>query len=388
MLRISAALAAIPLLLAGCSPQEQAKQAPPAPPPPAVTVASPVKRVVTDRDEYVGRFVATDTVEMRARVSGYLSAIDFKDGQKVEKGQLLFTIDKRPYEAALDQAQADLDRAKARLESAAADLVRSEKLVRDKNISEQLYDQRVATKKDADAQLSAAEAGMRRAQLDLDFTELRAPVTGRIGDRRVAPGNLVTGGTQGNTTLLATIVSTDPIHVEFTMDEAAYLRLLRMQRDRRPAEGMPVELKLFDEDKFGHKAQVNFVDNVLDQSSGTIRMRASVANPTELFTPGMFAQVRIHASEPYEALLVPETAILSDQSRKMVLLVGPENVVVPRPVVLGSTFDGMRVVRSGLGPQDQVIVNGLMKARPGQKVAPQPPSAGPSATAAPAQPRS
>jgi RND family efflux transporter MFP subunit len=390
MVRISIASAALALIVAGCNQQEQARQAPPAPPPPAVTVASPVTRTVTDREEYVGRFAATDTVEMRARVSGYLATIDFRDGQVVEKGRLLFTIDKRPYEAALDQAKADLDRAKARQESAAADLTRSEKLLRDRNVSEQVYDQRVAAKKDADAQLEAAEAGLRRAKLEYDFTELRAPVSGRIGDRKVASGNLVTGGTQGNTTLLATIVSTDPINIEFTMDEAAYLRLVRMQRDKRPADGLPVELKLLDESNFGHKSVISFVDNVLDQSSGTIRMRATVANPRDLFTPGMFAQVRIEASEPYEALLVPETAILSDQSRKMVMVVGPQNVVAPRPVVLGSAIDVMRVVRSGLAMGDTIIVNGLMRARPGQKVTPQPegPAPGASATANPAQPRS
>lgn len=372
--------------LAACLPQEQAKKdPPPAPPPPAVTVSRPTARTVVDRSEYVGRFVATDVVEMRARVSGYLDLVGFGDGQVVEKGQTLFTIDKRPYQAALDQAKADLDRAQARLDSAVSDLNRSERLIKDRNISEQLYDQRVAAKRDAEAQLEAADAALRRARLDLDFTELRSPLTGRIGDRRVAVGNLVTGGTQGNTTLLATIVSMDPIHFEFQMDEAAFLKLARLQQTSgRERTGLPVDVKLFDEKAFEHRGTINFVDNVLDQSSGTIRMRATLPNPKGLFTPGMFGRIQIAASDPYEALMVPEAAVLSDQSRKLVLVLGPENVVAPRPVVLGSLQDGMRVVQTGLGPEDQVIVNGLMKARPGTKVAPQPAQASPAAAENPA----
>jgi multidrug efflux system membrane fusion protein len=369
--------------LAACTPQEQAKKdPPPAPPPPAVTVAKPVQRTITEQNEYVGRFVATDVVEMRARVSGYLDTVGFKDGQIVDKGQLLFTIDKRPYVAALDQARADLARAQARVDSTVADLGRSERLIKDNNISAQLYDQRVAAKRDADAQLESAEAQLRRAQLDLDFTELRSPQRGRIGDRRVAVGNLVTGGTQGNTTLLATIVSLDPIHFEFQMDEAAFLRLARLLKAGKDRGGLPVALKLLDEKTFEHKGDINFVDNVLDQSSGTIRMRATFPNPDDLFTPGMFARVQVPASDPYEAIMVPEAAVMSDQSRKLVLVLGPDNVVQPRPVVLGVLQDGMRVVKSGLGPDDQVIVNGLMKARPGSKVNPQPAGQPPGAPAA------
>ncbi|MHB2169771.1 efflux RND transporter periplasmic adaptor subunit [Alsobacter sp. R-9] len=370
--------------LAACTPEQQARPAPPPPPPATVTVAKPEVRTVTEREEYVGRFVATDTVEMRARVSGYLGSVNFRDGQRVNKGDLLFVIDKRPYEATLDQAQADIARAHARLDSAAADLSRSERLIKDRSISEQVYDQRVAAKRDADAQLEAAEAALRRAQLDLEFTELRAPVTGRIGDRRVAPGNLVTGGTQGNTTLLATIVSLDPIFFEFTMDEATHLRFARLQRSAgKNRDGLPVELKLLDEDTFTHQGVVEFVDNVLDQSSGTIRMRARFENASDLFTPGMFGRIRMAASQPYEALLIPEVAVVSDQSRKMVLTVTPDNTVAPRPVTLGPAFDGMRVVRSGLKPDDMVIVNGLMKARPGAKVNPVPAGAPPAAPGAP-----
>lgn len=376
------------LLMAACTPEQQAKgpaAPPPAPPPAVVSVAKPEVRSITDREEYVGRFVATDTVEMRARVSGYLAGVDFRDGQRVNKGDLLFTIDKRPYQASLDQANADLARAQARLEAAAADLVRSERLIKERNISEQVYDQRVAAKRDADAQLAAAEAAVRRAQLELEFTDLRAPVSGRIGDRRVAPGNLVTGGAQGNTTLLATIVSLDPIYFEFTMDEAAHLRFARLQRGAgKSREGLQIELKLVDEDKYIHTGTVDFVDNVLDQSSGTIRMRARFDNGGDLFTPGMFGRVRMAVSQPYEALLIPEAAVLSDQSRKVVLTVTADNTVAPRPVTLGPSVDGLRVVRAGLTAQDTVIVNGLMKARPGAKVNPQP--VAPPAGAPPAAP--
>jgi RND family efflux transporter MFP subunit len=383
--------------LAACNPLEQAKApppAPPAPPPPAVTVAKPETRNIVDRDEYIGRFSAIEMVDVRARVSGYLDAINFRDGQVVEKGDLLFVIDKRPYQAALDQAKADLDRTRARVESADSDLQRSERLVKDKNISEQVYDQRVAAKKDADAQLESADAALRRAQLELDFTELHSPVRGRIGDRRVAVGNLVTGGAGGNTTLLGTIVSTDPIYFEFNVDEASYLRFSRRQQKAgADGLGLQIDLKLLDEDGFAHKGRLDFVDNVVDQSSGTIRMRAAFENGNDLFRPGMFGRVRLATSDPYDAVLVPESAVLSDQSKKLVLTLGPENVVVPRPVVLGPAIDGMRVVKSGLTADDQLIVNGLMKARPGAKVTPQPPAppaaaqGGPAASTAPA-PRS
>jgi RND family efflux transporter MFP subunit len=378
---LPASVAAFAVSLGICSAPDQARPAgPPAPPPAVVTVAKPVQRVVTDSDEYVGRFVATDTVEIRSRVSGYLASIDFKDGQTVEKGQLLFTIDQRPYITARDQAKADLSRAAAQAEAASADLVRSERLIKDKNISEQVYEQRIAAKKQADADLESSRAAMRRAELDLEFTQLRAPVTGRIGDRQVSLGNLVTGGTQGNTTLLATIVALKPIYFEFSMDEAAYLRILRLYRSTsqpgQPAQSA-VAVKLLDEDSFIHKGDVDFVDNVLDQSSGTIRMRARLPNSEDLLTPGMFGRVKIMASNPYEALLVPEAAVMSDQSRKILLTVNADNVVVPKVVTLGPVQDGMRVIASGIGKDDMIIVNGLMRARPGAKVNPQPPGAPP-----------
>jgi len=367
--RVYAAL----ILMLGFAACGEATQ-PAAPPPPQVTVANPVKRSIVDRDEYVGRFVAVDSVEIRARVSGHLDTIHFKDGELVKAGDLLFTIDQRPFKAALDQAKADLARAKSALDLAVADLKRAQDLIGRQTISEQVYEQRIQTKRSAEAQVAAAEAALRNAELNLEFTELRAPVAGRIGDRRVSPGNLVTGGTAGNTTLLATIVSIDPIRFEFTSDEAAFLRYTRLADEGKEGSprgtGMQVELKLLDEAEFKHKGRVDFVDNAIDPSSGTIRVRALIANPDGLFTPGMFARVRVPASLPYDALLVPDAAIGAEQVRRFVYVVDGENTVRQKYIEPGALYDKLRVAKSGLAPEDKVIVNGLMRARPGIKVTP------------------
>src|SRR3954452_10649335 len=286
------ALVGLALLLAGCG--EAQKQA--APPPPTVTVAKPVTRTIIDRDEYVGRFVAVYAVEVRARVSGYLDKVQFQDGQIVKQGDLLFTIDKRPFQNTLDQARANLELAKSNVVFAQSDLARGQQLLRDRTISEQIFEQRSQAARNAQAGVAANEAMVRQAELDLEFTELKAPITGRIGDRRVTPGNLVTGGTGGATTLLANIVSTDPIRLEFTFDEAC-----------------PVRLKLIDEKDFTHSGRMDFIDNVIDRSTGTIRGRAQFDNSDGLFTPGMFARVQVPASAPYEALMVPDLAIGTEQ---------------------------------------------------------------------------
>ncbi|MBX6425199.1 MAG: efflux RND transporter periplasmic adaptor subunit [Variibacter sp.] len=372
--------------LAGCG---EAQQPAPAPPPPAVTVAKPVQRMIVDKDEYVGRFVAVDMVEVRARVSGYLEKVHFVDGQLVKQGDLLFTIDRRPFQNALDQAKANLAQARANLAYAEADLARAQQLVRERTISEQVYEQRVQAKKTAEASVAANEAAVRQATLDLEFTELRAPIAGRIGDRRVSPGNLVTGGTGGNTTLLATIVSIDPIRFEFTFDEASYLRYKRLAEEGPDIASRgartKVALKLLDEQGFPHQGTMDFVDNVIDRTSGTIRGRAVLANGDGLFTPGMFARVEVPASAPYQALLIPDGAIGSEQVRKFVLTVDGENVARQRYVKLGPLVDGLRVVKEGLKPDDRVIVDGLMRVRPGQKVTPQegvePPTPSPQAKA-------
>jgi RND family efflux transporter MFP subunit len=363
---------AILALLAACSeaPQQRA-----APPPPKVTVALPVKRSVVDQDEYVGRFVAIDSVEVRARVSGYLDSIHFTDGQMVKQGDLLFTIDKRPFQATLDQARANLQQAQANLAFAEADLARGAQLVKERTITEQTFDQRTQAKRVAEASVASLTASVRQALLDFEFTELKAPVAGRIGDRRVSKGNLVSGNTTGSTSLLATIVSMDPIRFEFAFDEASYLRYERLAKSGGDVTGRegssPVSLKLLDEDDFLHKGRIDFVDNVIDRSSGTIRGRAIFDNPDGVFTPGMFARVRVPGSPPYTALMVPDAAIGTEQTKKYVLTVGADNVVKMSYVTLGQVFIGQRVIKTGLKDDDRVIVNGLMRARGGQKVTPE-----------------
>ena len=374
-LSLRRAAPALLLLLAGCgeSPQQRPGGGPP---PPQVTVAKPVKRVVVDQDEYVGRFVAIDSVEVRARVSGYLDRIHFTDGQIVKQGDLLFTIDKRPFRAALDQAKANLAQARANLAFAESDLIRGAQLVKDRTITEQTFDQRTQVKRVAEASVAAQEAAVTQATLDLEFTELRAPVDGRIGDRRISPGNLVTGGTtSGSTSLLATIVSVDPIRFEFTFDEASYLRYERLSRGGREMTSRDgsvlVDLKLIDEPDFRNQGRMDFVDNVIDRSSGTIRGRAVFSNPDGVFTPGMFGRVRVPGSPSYMALLVPDAAIGTEQARKYVLTVDADNTVRMKYVTPGQIFDNLRAIKTGLNEDDRVIVNGLMRARPNQKATPQ-----------------
>jgi len=343
---------------------------------PVVTVAAPVQRAVVDQDEYVGRFVAVNSVEVRARLSGYLAAIHFQDGQLVKEGDPLFTIDRRPFEIALEQMRANLAQSRANLAFAEADLQRGQSLLQNKTITEQVYDQRTQAKNVAQAAVAAQEAMVHSAELDLDeYSQLRSPIDGRIGDRRVAVGNLVTGGPGGNTTLLATIVSVDPIRFEFSFDEASYLRYVRFataSNDVASAHGnVPVTLKLIDEKDFVHAGKIDFVDNVINQSSGTIRGRAVFDNRDGIFTPGMFGRVRVPGSPPYTALLIPDAAIGSEQARKYVLVVDDNGTVAQKYVTPGQLDGGLRVIKDGLLASDRVIVNGLMHARPGIKVKPQ-----------------
>jgi RND family efflux transporter MFP subunit len=364
----------------------------PPPPPPSVTVAKPVSLTVVDRDEYVGRFIAIDMVEVRPRVSGYLEKVHFQDGQIVKAGEVLFTIDPRPFQNTLDQARSTLAQTRANLDFATADLARADQLLRDKTMSEQQYQQRTQTKRVTEAAVQSAEAAVRQAQLDLEFTQPKAAVTGRIGDRRVAPGNLIVGGNAGTATLLATIVTIDPIRLEFSADEQAFLRYARLANDGKNPDARgakaAVDLKLLDENDFVHKGTIDFVDNVIDQSSGTIRARALFANPDGLFTPGMFGRVRVPASPPYQALTVPETAIGTEQVRKFVFVVGPDDMVQQKYITLGPLQGERRVIKEGLAPDDRVIVNGIVRARAGIKVTPvaegaAPPGGPPGAPGAP-----
>ncbi|MBZ0139973.1 MAG: efflux RND transporter periplasmic adaptor subunit [Pseudorhodoplanes sp.] len=367
-------------------------QKPPAPPPPVVTVANPVKRTVTDFDEYVGRFTAVNSVEIRARVSGYLEKVHFTDGQMIKEGDLLFSVDPRPFQNTLDQARANLAQTRAQLAYAEGDLQRGQQLVRDKTITEQTFEQRLQAKRTAEAAVAANDALVRQAELDLQFTELRAPVAGRIGDRRVSPGNLVTGGSSGSTTLLATIVSYDPIWFEFTFDESSFLRYERNAKrgtdSASRSTGVTVGLRLIDERDFAHRGRMDFVDNVIDRATGTIRGRAVFRNLDGLFTPGMFGRVQVPASAPYEALLVSDSVIGTEQVRKFVYIVGTDDMVSQKYVTLGQLSDDLRVIKDGLLATDRVVVNGLMRVRPGIKVNPQmhgaaPAASSPSAGAAP-----
>ncbi|MGB9364899.1 MAG: efflux RND transporter periplasmic adaptor subunit [Xanthobacteraceae bacterium] len=383
--RLAPLLIGLAPLLAGCG-EGAPKQA--ASPPPAVTVAKPTKQQVTDYDEYVGRFLAVDMVEVRARVSGYLDKVHFKDGEIVKQGDPLFSIDRRPFETSLAQVRATLAQARANLAFTEGDLARASQLVKDRTITEQTFEQRTQAKRVAEASVAAQEAAVRQAELDLQFTELKAPVAGRIGDRRVSEGNLVTGGTGGNTTMLATIVSIDPIRFEFTFDEGSFLRYERLGKEGKDTAsrqtGIEVAVKLIDENDFSHPGRMDFVDNVIERSSGTIRGRASLANPNGTLTPGMFGRVRVPGSSPYEALLIPDNAIGSEQVRKYVLVVDGENVARIKYVTLGQLAGNLRVIKDGLSTDDRVIVNGLMRARAGSKVTPQeqgtpPAGAGPQA---------
>jgi RND family efflux transporter MFP subunit len=386
---LAVAVITLPVMLVGCG---QGQQQSGGPPPPTVTVANPVERTVVDQDEYVGRFAAVNSVEIRSRLSGYLAEIHFKDGQTVKKDDLLFTIDRRPFEIALEQMRANLAQARANLAFTQADLERGQALLQNKTITDQVFGQRTQAKAVAEAAVGAQEAMVHSAELDLDqYSQLRSPIDGRIGDRRVAVGNLVTGGTGGNTTLLATVVSTDPIRFEFSFDEASYLRYVRFATTSKDVAALngnvPVALKLIDEKDFVHLGKIDFVDNAITQSSGTIRGRAVFDNADGLFTPGMFGRLRVPGSPPYAALLVPDAAIGSEQVRKYVLVVDADGTVRQKYVTPGQLDGGLRVIKDGLLATDRVIVNGLMRARPGIKVkaepqaTPAPPAAGDQAKA-------
>ena len=345
------------------------------PPAMPVTVSPPLAKRVTQWDEFSGRFEAVAQVEVRARVSGFIDKIHFRDGQLVNVGDLLFTIDKRPFEIAVESAQAEVARNKAQVDLAELQVDRGSALIKSKTITDAEFDQRKANLNIARAQLKSAESSLRQAALNLDWTDVRAPLAGRISDRKVDAGNLIQGGQQGST-LLATIVTLDPIRFVFDISEADYLRYTRLYLSGAMASSRdsvnPVRIRLADEADWTRNGKVDFVDNALSPRSGTMRTRAVVENKNQLLTPGVFGRVQLFGGE-YDALLVPDTAIISDQARKIVFVVGPDNVVQARPVTLGPIVDGLRVIRDGIAPTDNVVLDGLANpmVRPGAKVVPQ-----------------
>lgn len=356
-------------MLGGCRPAE----APPAPAPPAVVVAPPLVMRLTEWDEYTGRFEATDRVDVRARVDGYLDSIHFRDGAIVKPGDLLFVIDPRPYEAALEGARADVVRAQTRVELATTDFTRGEQLFAIRGISQEEFDRRIQGRKEAEAALIVAQAAERVAALNVEFTRVRAPIGGRISQKFVSVGNVISGG-QAGSTLLTTIVAVDPIQFFFDASESDYLKYNRMNAsgERRTSRDTPnpVRIRLLDEPTFTHIGKMDFVDNRVDPATGTIRGRALVPNPGGFLTPGQFGRLQLLGSGEFDALLVPDSAILSDQSRRFVWVLGKDDIPEQRVVEPGNLEQGLRIVRAGLQRDDRVVINGMQRVRPGGKVTP------------------
>lgn len=368
--RVAAGLLALGLAL-GLAPPAGAQQHGP----PPVSVAQPVAREVTDWDEFTGRVQAAERIEIRARVSGYLQSHHVADGQRVEAGALLYVIDPAPFQAALQRAEAAVTRAESQAELARIDLRRAEQAFGANAVAREEVDTRRANYDVARADVAAAEAERRSAELELSYTEVRAPIAGRLSSNAVDVGNLVTGGSTG-ATLLTTLVSTDPVQFVFDASEADYLNYRRLNGiSGRPSPAQPigpVYLQLLDEDGWPREGVIDFADNAFDTATGTLRLRATFANPDDLLLPGVFGRLRVAAGKPYPALLIDPKAVLADQNLTLVMTVADDGTVQPRPVELGPLVDALQVVRDGLGPDDRLIVSGLLRARPGAAVTPQP----------------
>jgi RND family efflux transporter MFP subunit len=358
--KIVAASALMAAALYGCSSRSEAQ----APPAPSVTVAVPLVQAVQDWDEFTGRFEATQSVEVRARVGGYISGVHFRDGDYVRRGQLLFTLDPRPAQAALASARAQLAQAQAQLTLAQSELARAETLLESQAISQAEADTRRGALQTAQAAIAAANANVRARQLDLEFTRVTAPISGRVSDRRVDAGNLVAGGSSA-ADVLTTVVSSAPIHFVFDGSEAV---LLKYQRQARNGAA-PIQVRLQDEATFTRAGSLDFTDNAVDTASGVIRLRAVIPNADGFLKPGMFGQARLAGAGSYNAMLVPDAAIATDQARRIVYVVAADGSVAPKPVQLGPLVDGLRVIRSGLQRTDRVIINGVQRIQaPGMKV--------------------
>jgi RND family efflux transporter MFP subunit len=356
-------------LLGGCGKSGEAGQAPP---PPQVSVATVLEKRVKDWDEFTGRFQAVETVEIRPRVSGYIDRVAFKEGGLVKSGDLLFIIDPRPYQAEYDRAAADLKRYKTALELARIESVRVQRLRQSGAVSQEELDERTSTVAQAEANAAGAQAALESAQLNLGFTRVTSPIAGRVSRAEVTRGNLVTGGNNGGT-LLSSVVSMDPIYLYFDSDEQAYLRYTKMARNGQRSSDAPnpVQVGLANEEGFPHPGRVDFIDNQLNPQTGTIRARAVLDNKDGQFTPGLFARVQLLGSDEYNAILIDDRAVNTDQSQKYVFLLGADNKIEYRKVTLGRVVDGLRVVREGLKTGDTIVVNGAQRVHPGVTVTPQ-----------------
>ena len=344
------------LAIAGCS--SRAAENAGGPPPADVSVATVLAKNVRQWDEFTGRIAAVESVELRPRVSGYIDRVAYQEGQEVHKGDLLFVIDQRPYQAQLAQAQAQLERARSDAKLAQTQDARAQALIEAKAISREDFESRHAASASGNAAVRAAEAAVRSAELNLQFTEVRSPISGRAGRALVTAGNLA----QADGTLLTTVVSLDPMYVYFDSDEQTYLRYnAQSHKGNRAAESDPVRVGLANEADYPHRGTVDFIDNQVDPNTGTIRARAVLPNPDRVFTPGLFARVQLQGSAEFKALLIDDKAVLTDQDRKYVYVVGPDHTAQRRDVTLGSMVDGLRVVTSGLSASDQVVVDGVQK---------------------------
>ncbi len=357
--KIAAASALMAAALYGCSKGQEA----PAQGAPPVTVAAPLSQQVVDWDEFTGRFEAPRSVDVRARVGGYIQSVHIKDGDFVRQGQLLFTLDPRPAQAALASARAQLAQGQAQLTLARTELTRAEGLLASQAVSQAEVDAKRGAVQTAEAAVAAANAAIRARQLDVEFTRVTAPISGRVSDRRVDPGNLVGGGSSAGD-VLTTIVSSSPIYFVFDGSEAL---ALKYQRDARNGSA-PIRIRLQDETSYDRTGTLDFTDNAIDASSGTIRLRAVVQNADGFLKPGMFGHAQLAGSGGYAAMLGPDSAVVTDGPRKVVYVVAKDGTVGAKPVQLGPLANGLRVVRTGLTPDDRVIINGLQRARPGQKV--------------------
>lgn len=342
---------------------------------PELSVSQPIRRKLVDWDEFTGRFDAVEAVDVRARVSGYLTAVKFKDGDDVKAGDLLFTIDPRPYERSLDQAKAQLNQAQVSVSNAKLDVERGRPLLKSDYISRKAFDDRENLLRDAEALVKVGEARVKSAELDLSFCRITAPIPGRMSRTLVTPGNFISGGgSEGASTVLTTIVRRDPIYIYFDISENDALKYQRMsQAAGKGASGIigaEVGVGLPDETGFPHEARLDFLENRLDQGTGTLRARAVLPNSDGFFSPGMFARVRVQGSPEYEALLLPDEAIGTDQATRFVYVVGDDDIPVRRTVELGPMDGGLRVIRKGIAPDDWVILRGQQKVRPGQKIVP------------------